>query len=201
MEREHALAIAGEIISLLQPACHRLEIAGSLRRGKDEVKDIELVGLPIWDGDPLKSKKVGHSLLDGILMEEQMLGKLRLDEAVKRDGMKYKRLILTSCPDIVIELFLANAANYGNTLLIRTGSAAWNQLFVTQRLKGGLLPNHLFHKDGYLWRKVQRVKGGQIDSVMLKCPTEEALFEYAGLPMTKPCDRCEETAKWLRRSL
>lgn len=41
-----ARAIAGKIIEELAPACDRIGLAGSLRRGNDEVHDIDLVVLP-----------------------------------------------------------------------------------------------------------------------------------------------------------
>ena len=41
-----AHAIAAEIITVLAPHCRRIEIAGSIRRQRPEVGDIEIVGIP-----------------------------------------------------------------------------------------------------------------------------------------------------------
>ena len=38
--------IAGQVVDLLRPHCHRIEIAGSIRRRKPEPSDIEIVVLP-----------------------------------------------------------------------------------------------------------------------------------------------------------
>ena len=46
MKYEEALKIAEEVKALLAPHCLRIEIAGSIRRKKPEVKDIEIVAYP-----------------------------------------------------------------------------------------------------------------------------------------------------------
>jgi hypothetical protein len=46
MDRASALALAEQCRAALAPSCHRIEIAGSIRRGKPQVEDIELVALP-----------------------------------------------------------------------------------------------------------------------------------------------------------
>ncbi|MBU2597552.1 MAG: hypothetical protein KJ757_08345 [Planctomycetes bacterium] len=46
MELQKAKAIAEELKSLLEPACERITIAGSIRRQKPDVGDIELLCIP-----------------------------------------------------------------------------------------------------------------------------------------------------------
>ena len=41
-----AVAIAEEVRALLAPACERLEVAGSIRRRRPDVGDVELVAVP-----------------------------------------------------------------------------------------------------------------------------------------------------------
>jgi len=43
---DEAHSIAVRVLELLQPHCIRCEIAGSIRREKSEVKDIEIVAIP-----------------------------------------------------------------------------------------------------------------------------------------------------------
>src|SRR6187399_280312 len=43
MELEKAIILAQEIIDVIKPYCNKIEIAGSVRRKKELVKDIELV--------------------------------------------------------------------------------------------------------------------------------------------------------------
>lgn len=46
MKHSTALVIAEKIKAQLAPHCDRIEIAGSIRRKKPEVKDIEIVVIP-----------------------------------------------------------------------------------------------------------------------------------------------------------
>lgn len=46
MKLEQAQSIAEELRRELEPGCERIEIAGSIRRKKPEVKDIELCLIP-----------------------------------------------------------------------------------------------------------------------------------------------------------
>ena len=50
MELQKAKAIAEELKALLEPVCQRVEIAGSIRRQKPEVGDIELLVIPKHGG-------------------------------------------------------------------------------------------------------------------------------------------------------
>ena len=46
MKYEEAIEIAEKVKTLLLPHCERVEIAGSVRRKKTDVKDIEIVAIP-----------------------------------------------------------------------------------------------------------------------------------------------------------
>lgn len=48
MRLAQAKTIAEEIVSTIEPYCERVLIAGSIRRGKADVKDIEIVAVPTW---------------------------------------------------------------------------------------------------------------------------------------------------------
>jgi DNA polymerase/3'-5' exonuclease PolX len=50
MELSRAREIAKRVLVLLRPFCERAEIAGSIRRGKPEVGDIEIVVIPKDEG-------------------------------------------------------------------------------------------------------------------------------------------------------
>jgi len=68
VELEKARAIAEELKALLQPSCHRIEIAGSIRRQKPEVGDIELLCIPkLVDGVNLLDRKIIDLVAQGIL--------------------------------------------------------------------------------------------------------------------------------------
>ena len=46
MRLDEATAIAERVVEILRPHCDRIEVAGSVRRGKPEVGDIEVVCIP-----------------------------------------------------------------------------------------------------------------------------------------------------------
>ena len=67
--RAVVLPITERLVSILAPFCERIEIAGSLRRLKPEVGDIELVVIPKLGADPNSSyapkiRKRANSLSD-----------------------------------------------------------------------------------------------------------------------------------------
>ncbi len=99
---EEAQKIAEKYLNLLKPFCSRIEIAGSIRRGKPEVKDIEIVCIP---SDLNKFSEIVNKW-----------------EKVKGEPTgKYTQRILPE--GIKLDLFMANEKNWGLIFAIRTGSA------------------------------------------------------------------------------
>lgn len=189
MQLHDAREIAGAVAALLAPACRRIEIAGSIRREKPEVGDIELVCLPIA-GMNLFSEPAGD-LLHGAI-ESAMAREPRLiwDEAKKRAGPKYKRFWWRG--GIGIDLFIADDRNYGNTMAIRTGDATFSHYLVTQRWGGGLMPDEMIQRRGYLWRVLDMMNPAEDDTNLARidCPDEAAFFSALGVePVPAPRER------------
>ena len=104
MKLEQAQKIAEKYLYRLGAFCLRAEIAGSIRREKPEVKDIEIVCIP----DPLYL--------------EEFSAEVNLLEKVKGEPTgKYTQRILPE--GINLDLFMANERNWGSIFAIRTGSA------------------------------------------------------------------------------
>lgn len=74
-----------------------------------------------------------------------------------------------------LDLYRADRLNLGSMMLIRTGPAEFSRRFVTSLRGRGLR-----HEDGYV-----RDRAGDI----VPCPTEEAAFRLAGMPILAPEDR------------
>lgn len=176
MERPYLFAksIADKVVGELRPYCERIEIAGSLRRQKLEVGDIEICAIPKREtnlfGEP------GLSLLD--LHLEQMRQKKRLITLGKW-GPNYKRFSLTSDKEMDIDLFITSPAQWGLIFMIRTGSAEFSRRLVTQKGKGGLLPSHLKASGGWIWDGDKR----------LELPEEDSVFALLGIDYINPQDR------------
>lgn len=138
MEYQKALLIAEKIKLMLVPYCERVEIAGSIRRKKPEVKDIEIVAIP-------KPYDTG-------LFENGIASVVNQWQKVKGDlPCKYTQRIL---PDgIKLDLFFATKENWGYVFAIRTGSADYShQVLATEWVKKGYKGI-----DGYLTRDENRI--------------------------------------------
>lgn len=191
MELVEATWLAEEIRSWLAPGCVQIAIAGSIRRQRAAVKDIEIVAVPlvVVDYDLFDEPRYERSLLDGVLAELTPR-RLRWAEP-KRNGAKYKCLVVPS-HDVTVDLFIAEEDNYGNILALRTGDAVFSRLLVTPRAHGGLLPDDLRHRQGYLWK----------GSTRLEAPTEDTFFAYFGItPVPAPSERNAALAVQLARQL
>ena len=163
-----AEAIAVRVLEHLAPLCERIEIAGSIRRRKPEVGDIELVAIPrtLADmfGDPLPE----HAL---DTFEYSAIGRLEMG------GHKYKKVGLTEGSQL--DLFIVTPpAQWGVQFLIRTGPAEYSHAFVTPKWQGGLLPSHLQVKDG----AIQNRSTGEI----IETPEEADVYNLLGLPFVEP---------------
>lgn len=193
MQHKQAQDIAERLVSLLEPGCELITIAGSLRREKPEVKDIEIVAVPSMrpvDSVDLFGTPEGKEVneLDERINELVRIGQLHFDPITKRNGERYKRFMVSG---IAVDLFIADDSNYGNTLAIRTGNADFSRLLVTPRRNGGLMPGNLKQADGYLWRGDE----------LVECPTEEAYFEALGIQWIEPAVRTMEMGVKLARAV
>lgn len=143
--REYALAHAEAICEHMRPLCRRIEIAGSIRRERATVKDIEIVAEPITVsvGRNLFGESLGHepaNLAAGIEqynaieahpIEHRLVGV----EAQERDGRRFKALSVGK-DKIPVDLFIVlPPATWGMIFLIRTGSADFN-IRMIERAKG-----------------------------------------------------------------
>ena len=170
-----ALALADHLVKKLQLGCERILIAGSLRRQKHEVGDIELVAMPMivptYDmfGSPVAGME--HSALDDALTQINWEGQTK-------NGPKYKQFMYSGAS---VDLFIANAETWGCVATIRTGSADFTHWLVTPRRHGGGCPSHLKFSEGRL------VCGGA------HYPTSEEIDVFAALelPWIEPIDRID----------
>jgi DNA polymerase/3'-5' exonuclease PolX len=198
MEWSAAHELAVTLMAPLSPACVRLEVAGSLRREKPDVKDIELVAIPRVEveTDLFGEPAGGRSLLDTALDRCVAEGVLAWDTNVKRNGPRYKRFSRVCGVNIVLDLFVAEEANWGNVFAIRTGNGDFSKALVTQRQYGGLMPSALNQQDGYLWRTHPDGRKER-----LECPTEAHFFAYLGVSVVPPPrERTAEKAEQMARS-
>lgn len=153
MQLDKALEIAEKTKELLSPYCERIEIAGSIRRKKPEVKDIELVAIP-------KPYDVG-------LFESGIATVVNQWKKVKGElPCKYTQRLL---PDgITLDLFFANQENWGLIYALRTGSADYShKVLATGWVKLG------YNSEGGQL---------SINGKEIYIPEEKDLFKLIGIP-------------------
>ena len=187
LELSQALPLAEKIKAALSPACERIEIAGSIRRRKQTVGDIEMVAIPrlIPDveaqlslfGDPLKHVSALNMLLERLTRDK--VNFVRGD----KDGNYYKNFLVVDragAKFIGFDLFLCEPDNWGYIFALRTGPGEFNRAWVTQQRKGGLLPDRYNFSGGWLHKDGER----------LPTPEEPDVFDLIGGTIT-PTERNE----------
>lgn len=178
LKLSQALPLAEKIKDALSPACERIEIAGSIRRRKATVGDIEIVAIPqlIPDmeaqlslfGEP--AMKV--SALD-MLIERLVYDKPHFKGGTK-NGENYKNFLVNFNSDgseIGLDLFISAPDNWGYIFALRTGPGDFNKAWVTQQRKGGLLPDEFHFNGGWLIGP---------DGSRIPTPEEEDVFALVG---------------------
>lgn len=184
---ERGLDVARELLTLLAGTFVRASVAGSLRRGKPEVGDIELVLAPAFDGTlNLFEQRCEHLLASHF---EKRLNRNKQVMAWGKPGewSRYKAVTYHGLP---VDLFVVLPdRRWGPTLLIRTGPGSANEVLVTtvglkNRLGDvGVLPKGMKFDQGMVWR----------DGVALDTPEEEDVFAACALPWMPPGARSVET--------
>lgn len=161
MDAQAARAAAEKLIELLEPHVEWIEVAGSLRRGKDDVKDVEIVAIPgpgFWD-------YTDRLVVSGTIAKADYGGQVRW-------GQKYRGLIYEGAR---VEIFLCDQNNRGWIFFLRTGPGSMNQSLVTRIKK--LAPFTV--RDGYIWHGERK----------LRINTEADWFKLLGIPWIEPSQR------------
>lgn len=198
---EQARQLARILMGRLEPACERIEIAGSIRRSKAWVKDVELVCIPKPGGqlDALlamleqRGDAGGRRIYRSRAYLEERLAGLGLPFVhtpdVKRWGERYKRFYVWSSKQygiVAVDLFVATEANWGAIYTIRTGPGDFSQALVT----------HLRERTPYRQQDGQVVV--QATGAVVTVYEEEHYFALAGLKFIPPERR---TVAEFRRAL
>ncbi len=140
MELGKAQRIAAEVVKVLAPYCSRIEVAGSIRRRKPLVNDIDIVLIP---SDPWN-----------------LTGEIARLGAVTAHGAKIQRV---QHQGVWIDLYMATPETWATLLLIRTGSKENNiRLCSLAKRKGCHLAAN---GDGLFDETGKRVAGDSEESI------------------------------------
>lgn len=167
------------LVDALAPACHSIAVAGSLRRNRPDVGDIEIVAVPriSSEQDGMFATADRNHLAEAVdrLIEERVLASHPTDP---KRGERYSKLLHRGS-GLQVDLFSATADTFGLIFLIRTGPASYSQRFVTDLRRRGL---HV--ASGQLHRG--SLGCGSYACDVLPTPTEEDVFLLADWPFVKP---------------
>jgi DNA polymerase/3'-5' exonuclease PolX len=166
MDYAQALRLADDAKATLSPYCTRIEIAGSVRRQKDDPRDIELVCIP---------HMVTAGLFDdGLAVSPDFCAAVNRWHKVKGEPTgKYTQRVLPG--GMKLDLFMADTDNFGTLFLIRTGDWEFSKHFM-----GWVLPRHGYkQQDGYIWK----------DGAKVPVPEEQDVFALAGMEFIEPSKR------------
>lgn len=190
VERAYAAGIAERFTAALEPVTERIAIAGSLRRGRPSVHDIEVVAVPRFR--TLPADDIWGTPTEVDLLEERLTEMLsrkaitpRPVENHRRDGTvdvqyklgpAFKALVVGG---IATDLFVVRApASWGVIYALRTGPGDWNTKLVTDCQSIG-----------------RRVAGGQVEAWSgdrwepVPTPEEPDFFRALGQAWVDPGDR------------
>lgn len=173
MELIQARHIADRLVRVINDSASRVEVAGSVRRRKANVKDIEVVAI-VRDYARLYNDLAAH----GRFIKP---GVPDIIDWPPKHGAKYVRMLLND--GIKLDLFIANPDNWGALLCMRTGSATDTNGSVF----GGFIPA-MFKR----WKKVSgggKMSGCQPmmpDGTLLSVPEERDFFELCGIEWVEP---------------
>jgi len=178
-----AKAVAAELMRWFDPVCELLVIAGSIRRQKTTVGDVELLYLPKMEKrrDPMDMFAwQGVNLADEIIATMEGVGVLeRRKNAVGREIFgPLNKLMRHRASGIPVDLFCEpSLANWFRSLVIRTGPKELNIRLITTAAKRGIS----VHAYG---TGLTDIRGNPI-----ACESEEQFFEICGARYLEPKDR------------
>lgn len=140
MSLRQARAVAAEMAEALRPYCHRVEVAGSIRRGREWIGDIEIVAIPkstvkqpdkdLFDeppGKPTVVRDPGFILVVDSFANRIVKGQVsdgRYVQFFTGDGVK-------------VDLFMCQPGTWGYIYAIRTGSAEFIRMVAARWVQLG----------------------------------------------------------------
>lgn len=161
MKLSEAKSIAQKYLELFRPHCLRIAVAGSVRREKPEVGDLEIICIP----------ETYH--LELFLRKQESF-------IFKKRGPKYQQIYLP-LEGINLDLFICDYSTFGCNMVIGTGSADYSKKFMIEIRRRGF-----FCKNARLYK--MRFPDDE-EGELVPTPDEASVFKAAGIVMLPPQKR------------
>ena len=173
-----AKEVADQLVRLLAPHCERIAVAGSIRRKRPQVKDIELLcaskvtSAADLFGRAVTSWRFLDKKLDALVADGSVLKK-RADKSGRYSYGEHNKLLVHVPSGIPVDLFSSSTKNWGMSLVVRTGPKEFNVRMMSRFRELGM-PGHAY--------------GGVTDQggAEIECPDEETVFRLLGWPGMPP---------------
>ena len=180
-DRAAALPVARELCQALEPVTSRLIVAGSLRRRKATVGDVEILFVPRTERrqvDLLHSHEfdLAGERIDALLAEGVLEMRPNIAGGTSWGGKN--KLAIHVASGIPVDLFTASEANWWNYLVCRTGPAESNLAIATAA-----------QAKGWKWNSYGAGFTHLGSSERHAVASEAEVFEFVGLPFREPWER------------
>lgn len=169
MQLNQATSIATNVLQELEPFCDRIQIGGSIRRKKKQVKDIEIICIPKQVGIPGQTDLFGQPA-PTMVRDQNFCSTVDQWKFIKGQSTG-KHIQREDSHGHQIDIFIADQFNWGYILLLRTGSKEFN-MNVIEKLK-----DH-----GYRCRDGQILKNGYAVPVR----EEQDIFRLCRMEYVRP---------------
>ena len=183
---ENAERIAARVASELEPFCSRVAIAGSIRRLRETVGDIDLVA-ETSDPEPLARRLCAHTTV--VSRGDQNIS------VVMQNGFGIQLFIARPAQHMLIGA--TEPGNWGTILLCRTGSREHN-VWIAKRAQEkalhwnpyrGLMKPAGFAFVDYAGKDGRRTGHREVMGEIVAAETEEEIFAALDLEYIEPEDR------------
>lgn len=184
--RDRALVVAREICDALKPITEKLIVAGSLRRRKSEVGDVEIVYLPKFgllpDPQDLLQQPVRTNLVEDWLGKvmppaSEFLRKRPNEHGGFAWGPQNKQAV-HAASGVPVDFFQATPDNWWSLLVCRTGSRESNERICAAAVARGLK-----------WNPYAGFEDRATGRLIFVPRSERAVFDRVGLPYAEPWER------------
>ena len=179
--RAAAIGVAHELCVALEPVTLRLSVAGSLRRGRADVGDVEILYVPQFEARRIDLFQEAPVDLAAERIEQLVAGGTLAKRQNARGSTSWgekNRLAVHVASGIPVDLFAATEANWWNYLVCRTGPAEQNVAICKAAIARG-----------WKWQPYgagfTRLDGSSEVGML----SEREVFEFVGLPYLQPRQR------------
>jgi len=160
LDLEEAQRTAAQIKAAVETHCELIEVAGSIRRQKSKVHDIDFVVVAKSDGDWLKI----NEKLKQLKAKPNCSGNSVIKAFVPCENGFFQ-----------VDFYRAKPSTFGILLLVRTGSAEHNMWLAGCAISKGM--------------RIRYSEGLIKDGVAIAGETEQGVLEALGLPYPLPSER------------